>query len=161
MVSLKTKRRRKQSERVRNVLMILVALAVVIIFFNLDLVRDGESVFSRSAENKLRFKGDLERRAYTKKERSQLISYIKRHGEAIESVTIMTTLDDSYSKVGPTSQVLHEITIVLTDGASIATPTRRIKRARLVSDILYKMKKDMKAYRGLDGKKIKSLVNTM
>lgn len=141
--------------------MILVALAVVVIFFNLDLVRDGESVFSRSAENKLRFKGDLERRAYTKKERSQLIAYIKRHGEAIESVTIMTTLDDSYSKVGPTSQVLHEITIVLTDGASISTPTRRIKRARLLSDILYKMKKDMKAYRGLDGKKIKSLVNTM
>lgn len=157
----KRARRKKTSERIRNVFLVIIAIGMVIVFFNLDMVKDGESVFSRSAENKLRFKGDLKQKAFSEKEYDRIIGFVERYDDAIESVTILTTRDSDYGKVTPSSQILFEITIVMVEGASISTPTRRTSRRGLVKDIMYKLDKDMKAYQELDGKKIKSLINTM
>ncbi|QJB55758.1 hypothetical protein [Pseudodesulfovibrio sp. zrk46] len=157
------KRKKQKSERVRNVLMILFALGVVVIFFNLDVMRKGESVFSRTADKKLRFTGDLKREAYSKSEVDRLVKYIKRYNDLIDTATVETTLQDPYKKVTGKSQMIFEVHLVMMDGTTISTPTRRITRTRLVDDILAKMSKDIRAYRKLlkDGKKVKSLVNTM
>lgn len=161
MTPISKRQRKKTSEKVRNFLLVIVAVGMVVIFFNLDIIRDGESVFTKSAETKLRFKGDLHRKAYTDKEQERIISFVKKHDDSIESVTIETTRDSTYGKLTPSSQILFEIHIVLTDGATISTPTRRTARRGLVRDIIYKLNKDMKAYESLDGKEIKSLINTM
>lgn len=162
MVSHKSKKRSKTSERVRNILMILFALAVVVIFFNLDFVQKGESIFSRSASSKLRFAGDLSKQEYSDKEFERLRLFIERYGKKVESATIETTVESAYRKLGPKTQVLYEVHVVMESGSTISTPTRRVTRGKLVDDILFKMKKDFKAYLQLEekGKKIKSLINT-
>lgn len=163
MAVLKKRRRSSTSEKVRNVMLVIVAVATVFIFYNLDIMKKGESVFSRSAKNKLYFRGDLKLKAYTTKEYDKILAFVKKYDKLIESATIETTVDNSYGKVSKTSQILFEVHFELSDGATISTPTRRTTRGNLVSAILTKMRKDMKAYRGLmeKGTKVKSLVNTM
>lgn len=157
------KRKSKNSERVRNTILVLLAVGVVVVFFNLDIMRKGESMFSRTADKKLTFKGDLKRKAYSKKEVSRIIGYIKRHNEFIDTVTVETSIQDSYKKITSKSPIVFEVHLVMNDGATISTPTRRTTRKELVSDILTKISKDMRAYKKLikEGKKVKSLVNTM
>lgn len=149
-------------EKVRNTLLVILAIGMVIIFFNLDITRDGESVFSKSSSQKLRFSGDLKRNAYTDKEIKSLLDFIDRYGEVIEKTDISVILQDSYKKVRKSSQLIFEVNMVLDGGTTINTPTWRTTRDKLVNDVLTKMKKDMKAYLELKekGKKMKSLVNT-
>ena len=157
------KRKSHRGEQIRNVILVLLAIGVVVVFFNLDIMRKGESMFSRKADNKLNFTGDLKRKAYSKTEVSRLIKYIKRHNKIIETATVETTVQDTYKKMTGTSPIVFEVHIVMLDGATISTPTRRTTRKKLVSDILAKISKDIRAYKKLikDGKKVKSLVNTM
>jgi len=157
------KRRNKNSERVRNVILVLLAVGVVIIFFNLDIMQKGESVFSRTATNKLNFKGDLKRKAYSKKEVSRIIKYIKRHNKVIDTMTVETSIQDSYKKITSKSPIVFEVHMIMQGGATISTPTRRTTRKELVAEVLAKVNKDIKAYNKLikEGKKVKSLVNTM
>lgn len=155
--------RAKQKEKVRNVLLVILALGMVVIFFNLDITNKGESVFSKTSSQKLRFSGDLKKNAYTKDEVSQLIRFISKYGEEIVQVKISTTLQDTYRKVTDRSQIIFEVSMIMDGGATINTPTKRSTRGELVEDILAKMHKDVTAYIQLKnkGKKIKSLVNTM
>lgn len=161
-MNLKRKKESK-NEWARNLLLVILAVGVVVVFFNLDIIPTGESVFSRTADKKLKFTGDLERDAYTKKEVNRLIRFIKINTEYIETTTVETSLQDEYRKVTPQSQLVFEIHMVMTDDVTISTPTRRTTRGQLVPDILTKLDKDMRAYKKLkkQGKKIKSLVNTM
>lgn len=157
--------RRKSHKRewVRNTLLTLFAIGVVVVFFNLDIMRKGESIFSRTAENKLNFSGDLARKSFKKSEVDQLLKYIKRNKNLIDKFTIETSLDDSYKKITNTTQIAFSVHMIMKDGAKISTPTRRATRKQLVPAIFAKVKKDMRAYRKLlkEGKKVKSLVNTM
>ncbi len=156
------KRKSKTSEHVRNVLMVLFAIGVVVIFFNLDVMRKGESIFSRTADKKLKFSGDMKRKEYTSPEVERLIKYIKRNNKIIESTTIETTVQDPYKKMTGSSQITFTVHMVMSDGSTISTPTRRSTRGKLVENILAKMNKDITAYKKMikDGKKIKSLINT-
>ena len=156
------KRKNKTSERVRNIFLILLAVGVVVIFFNLDMIHKGESVFSKSADNKLNFTGDLKVKAYSKAEIERLVKYIKRHNEIIDTATVRTSVQDTSKKLTGKSQVTFEVNLIMKDGATISTPTRRSTRKELVSDILSKVNKDIRAYKKLikEGKKVKSLVNT-
>lgn len=157
------KRQDKKKEWARNIFLVILAVGVVVVFFNLDIMRKGESIFSRTADKKLKFTGDLVRKAYTSKEIDRLIRFIKRHNDLIETATIETSLQDTYKKVGPGSPLIFEVHMVMTDGVTISTPVRRTTRKELASDILMKLNKDIRAYKKLkkQGKKIKSLVNTM
>lgn len=157
------RRKSRKREWVRNSLFTLFAIGVVVIFFNLDIMRKGESVFSRTAENKLNFSGDMTRKHFKDSEVEQLLKYIRVNKKLIESFTIETSLDDSYKKITNTTQVAFSIHMVMSDGTKISTPTRRATRKKLVSAIFAKVKKDMRVYRKLlkEGKKVKSLVNTM
>ena len=163
MAVLKKRKRTTLSDKARNAVLVIIAIITVIIFFNLDLMEKGDSLFSRTAESKLNFKGDLKRKAYKPEEYDRLLVFIKKHQAIIETATIQTSVDRGYGKLTPSSQILFEVRFQLTDGGMISTPTRRTTREKLVSAILIKMKKDMKAYKGLQkkGKKVKSLVNTM
>ncbi len=53
--------------------------------------------------------------------------------------------------------------ILIVDGGRISTPTRRAARKNLISAILTKLNKDMRAYKRLKkkGQEVDSLVNTM
>lgn len=155
--------RDRRKEWVRNLFLVILAIAVVVIFFNLDIMRQGESLFSKSADKKLEFGGDLKRSDYTKEEISKLIRYTKKYNDIFGKVFIETSRQDSYKKISPKSKILFEVHIRMIDGTTISTPLRRSLRKELVSAILVKLEKDVGAYMDIQekGKKIKSLVNTM
>lgn len=153
----------KRREYTRNILLVLLAVIVVVIFFNLDVMRKGESVFSKTAEQKLRLTGDLDRKSLSRKEIGDLIDFITRYDELYETVTIDTTLQDPYKPVTDDSQILYEVRVGLHGGSALSTPARRVTRKELVEDILFKLRKDTKAYFKVkdSGRRIKELVNTM
>ena len=159
------RRRRKDHtrEQVRNVILILLAVGVVIIFFNLDTMRKGESVFSKSADQKLRYAGELDRKDYAASERDRLLAFIKRNDKAIRTVTIRTSTQDAYGKITGATPILFEIRMEMSDGAVINAPVRRAERDRLVAGILVKLNKDMRTYHSLkeQGKDVNSLMNVM
>ncbi len=158
-----TRHRDKAKEYTRNLFLILLAVGVVIIFFNLDVIRKGESVFSKSADKKLKFTGRLKQKDYSEREVDRLLKFVKRYDEQIDGVTVKTSAQDTYTNISDNTELLFEIAMVLNDGTTISTPVRRARRKTLVAEILYKLNKDMRAYQSLkkQGKKMDSLVNTM
>ncbi len=156
------KHRTSAKEKVRNFLLILLALATVVVFFNLDISTTGESVFSKSSTKKLRFRGDLKREAYTEKEIASLTRFIDKYKNDIERAEFQVMLQDTYKKIKDSSQLTFEVRLTMDDGATINTPTWRTTRGKMIPSMLAKMKKDMKAYLELkkQGKKMKSFVNT-
>ncbi len=155
--------RDKRKEWAKNLFLILVAVGIVAFFFNLDLVRKGESVFSRSTDRKLRFTGDFDRQDYSKAEIARLLKFINRNDKIVEKLTVECSTQDKYRKVTPSTQVLFDMHILIVDGGRISTPTRRAARKNLISAILTKLNKDMRAYKRLKkkGQEVDSLVNTM
>ncbi len=158
-----SRRRDKTGEHVRNFFLIILAVAGVFIFFNLDIIRKGESVFSKTADKKLNFTGQLKQNDYTAAEVKRLLAFIRRYDSRITGLTIQASAQDSYGKITATTEVLFEIKMVMRDGAEIAAPVRRAPRKTLVTAILEKLNKDMRAYNRLkkQGKKVDSLINTM
>ncbi|MEF2231812.1 MAG: hypothetical protein V3571_12845 [Pseudodesulfovibrio sp.] len=150
-------------EQVRNIILIILAVGMVIVFFNLDTLRKGESVFSKSADRKLRFAGKLDRKDYAASERDRLLAFIKRNDKDIQAVTIRTSTQDAYGAVAGATPILFEIRMEMTGGAVINAPVRRSDRLRLTSAILEKLNKDMRTYRSLreQGKDVNSLMNVM
>lgn len=159
---MKTTHQHTRKEKIRNVLLVILALGMVVVFFNLDISREGESVFSKTTSQKLRFSGDLKRNAYTGEEVSEILDFIKIYDKDISQVDISVTKQDSYRRVTGSSQLIFEINMIMEGGTTINTPTWRSTRDDLVKTILVKMKKDVKAYTKLkgQGRKMKSLVNT-
>lgn len=157
------RKRDKTKEHVRNFFLILLAVAVVFIFFNLDIIRTGESVFSKTADKKLKFTGQLKRKSYSENEVSRLLQFVKRYDKKIDSLTVKASAQDSYGEITANTEILFEIHMIMSDGGTISTPVRRARRSGLATDILKKLDKDMRAYLRLrkQGKKVDSLVNTM
>ncbi|MFH1913509.1 MAG: hypothetical protein ABIK45_04460 [Pseudomonadota bacterium] len=155
--------REKSRERTRNFLLVLLAVIGVAIFFNLDMLPDGETVFDRSADRKLTFVGDLGRNDISPGERERIMEFVRRHDSRLANVTIEITLQDPYRAVTDTTEVIFSVRMAMADGGSVSAPTRRARRANLVEAVLDKLEKDIKAY-GIvdDGKgKGRSLINTM
>lgn len=157
------KRRSKAEEMVRNIFFVAVAVLVVVLFFNLDIVHKGESLFSRTAVTNIKFSGDLGRKDYTNKEIDRLRGYLKGRKKLLEEITIKTSTEDSYRKVRPETEILFEIRVVMRDGFTFTTTTRRSRRKNLPSRILNKLEKDIRAYLTLkkEGKDPKTLINAM
>lgn len=160
---MKSKRQNKTAEMARNVFLILLAVIIVVIFFNLDIMQKGESVFSRTATTDLKFSGALGPKDYTDNEISKLRTYMKIRKKILEEIKIEASPQDSYKGVTPDTQVLFEVHVVMRDGVSFTTPVRRTKRKHLADAILAKLDKDVTAYKQLkkEGKKVKGLINTM
>lgn len=160
---LKRRRTNRTMEWTRNILLILLAGGVVVIFFNLDIVRKGESVFTNTAKKKLKFSGSLDRKDYTDRELERLMNYIKVRNKLFKEVRIDASPQDKYKEVTPTSEVLFEIHVTMADGFTFSTPVRRTRRQKLTLNILNKLDKDVQAYLELkkQGKEPSSLINTM
>lgn len=161
---MKSRQSRDRSrERTRNFILVLLAVGMVVFFFNLDMVTEGESLFSRNPERKLSFSGDLDRKAFSAKEVERLMAFIKRHDATIESVVVQTSIQDRYRAVTDSTELMFEIRMVMIDGGTISAPTRRAVRGNLVTAILEKLDKDIQAYEKINKKsdKVKSLINTM
>ena len=159
-----SKRRRSRAEEIaRNIFFVAVAIIVVVIFFNLDIMRKGESLFSRTAATDIKFSGDLGRKDYTDKEIGRLRGYLKVRKKLVEEITIQTSAQDSYRKIGPGSEILFEVRVVMRDGFTFTTTLRRSSRKNLPLKILAKLDKDIQAYLTLkkQGKNPKTLINTM
>ncbi|WP_207263996.1 hypothetical protein [Desulfovibrio sp. Huiquan2017] len=157
------KHRQKKTEIARNIFLILVAGAVIYIFFNLDLVRKGESVFSNSASKKLQFSGTLSPRDYTDREIERILNYIKARNDLFQEVKVDASTQDSYGAVGPDSAIIFELHVIMTDGFTFTTPARRTPRRDLVVSLLRKLDKDVRTYRQLkkEGRNPSSMINTM
>jgi len=160
---MKARRRERASDRMRNIFLIIMAAGLVIIFFNLDAMRKGESVFSKTADRKLRFAGHLARNAYSGPEVDRLVAFIRRYDKDIERLTVRASTQDAYGKVNGDTSILFEMQMIMTDGAVIDTPVHRATRGRLVAAILEKLNKDMRTYRTLkkQGKDVETLLNVM
>jgi hypothetical protein len=158
-----TRHRDRAKEYGRNIFLILLAVVMVVIFFNLDMIREGDSVFSKSADKKLKFTGRLEEKNFSEKEVGRVLGFVKRYDDQIDSLVIRTSAQDSYTKISGNTELLFEITMVMNNGSTISTPVRRARRKALVSEVMQKLNKDMRAYQRLkkQGKKVDSLVNTM
>jgi len=150
-------------EWTRNIFLIALAAAVIIIFFNLDFITKGESVFSNSAVKKLKFSGKMDRSYFTKDEQQRLLDYIKTRDKLVQEIKISASPQDSYKQIRPASPILFEVHVTLTDGAKFTTPVRRTERSRLIKSILAKINKDVQAYLQLkkEGRDTKVLINTM
>ncbi|QGY39325.1 hypothetical protein GM415_04055 [Pseudodesulfovibrio cashew] len=155
-------RRKRSEEWARNIILILCAVGAMVIFFNLDIVRQGDSVFNHTGTAKLYFRGDLTERDFSTKEVDRLRKYVNAYAKIVTSATVETTIQDRYKGVTPQSEVIFEVRLIMRDGARITTPARRAKRSELVRAILLKLDKDIDAYRQLkkEGKEMKGLVNT-
>jgi len=158
-----SKRRKKTAEWTRNILLVLGAAAVIAIFFNLDLMREGDSVFSNSAAKKLKFSGGLGRKAYTASEIDRMLSYIRGRGDLFQEVKVAATPEDRYRAVTPDTDVIFELHVVMTDGFTFSTPARRVDRSKLVASMLNKLDKDLRAYQEMkkQGRTPSSMINTM
>jgi len=160
---MKKKRRSRSAEWAKNILLILLAGSVVYIFFNLDIIKKGESMFSNTAQKKLKFSGDLGRPDFSDKEVDKLTAYIKVRQRLLKEIRIQATTENSYRKVTPETEILFEAHVTMADGFKFTTSLRRSQRKRLVNSILAKLDKDLGAYMEMkkQGKKMKGLVNTM
>ncbi|XXJ18072.1 hypothetical protein ACR42D_00660 [Desulfovibrio caledoniensis] len=158
-----SKRRKKSAEWIRNIFLVLVAAAIIAIFFNLDLVRKGESVFSNTASKKLQFTGGLGRKAYTGREIERMLGYIKARNDLFQEVKVQASPQDRYKAVTPDTDVLFELHVTMADGFTFSTPTRRVARRDLVVSLLNKLDKDLRAYQKLkkEGKNPSSMINLM
>ena len=156
-------RRKKQSHAKRNVICALVALVVVLTFFNLDYFTDSGSPFTKSADKKLRFSGDLQERVFTEREIKRLVAFIKRYDEDLERVRVRTTVDEPYKEVTSDTSVLFVVEATLKGGVEMKTPGRRSSRGNLVQSVISKLDKDMRAFREYrdSGRDIRKFVNTM
>ena len=156
-------RKSKAMEWIRNILLILLAAVALIIFFNLDMIHEGDSVFTNSARKQLKFSGDLDRKDFTSTELDRFLNYLSARKKLIKEIKIDASPQDSYRKVTPSTEILFEIHVTMTDGFTFSTPVRRSKRNALPKAIIIKLDKDIQAYFKLkkEGKKIKSLINTM
>lgn len=156
--------RDRRKEWVRNFFFIVIAIGTVVAFFNLDIIRNKSgSGLSKSAEQKLNFRGELDRKDFSSKELARLIKYTNQYNDIFKSVTIETSSQDTYKKITPTTEILFEVHIVMNDGTTLSTPLRRTQRKDLVPGIITKLVKDMRAYKAVqkEGTKVKSLINTM
>jgi hypothetical protein len=158
-----SKQRKKKAEWTKNLLLLLVAAGVIAVFFSLDLVREGESVFTNSAAKKLKFSGGLGRRAYTDAEIDRMLGYIRKRNDLFQEVKIQASPQDRYKAITPDSAVIFELHVIMTDGFTFSTPTHRVDRRDLVADLLHKLDKDLRAYQKLkkDGRNPSSMINTM
>lgn len=156
------KKQNKIKEYTRNFFLVALAVGIVVVFFNLDIVPKGESVFSQSATKKLKFSGDLKRKAYTPEEVSRLLRFIKNNTDYIKETRVDASLQDSYKKINDSSQVLFEVHLLMDDGTTITTTAHRTTRKDLVTAILAKVSKDTRIYKKLkeQGKEMRSLINT-
>lgn len=158
-------RRRKDREKeiARNVLLVILAIAVVVIFFNLDVIREGDSAFTRSADKMLTFRGELEQQDLTDREVDRLVAFIKRNKDLVEQMTVETSVQRGYREITGDTRVTFEVHLSLKDQVDFSTTTRHAKRSQLVTAILAKLDKDIRAYRDLlrRGIKVKSFINTM
>ena len=160
---MRRRRRSKAEEIARNLFFIAVAILVVVIFFNLDIVNKGSSLFSRTATAEIKFSGDLGRTDYAQKEIDRLRRYLKGRNKLVEGITIQTATQDSYRKVTADTEILFEVRVVMRDGFTFTTPLRRSPRRELPQRVLNKLDKDIRAYLTLkkEGKNPKTLINTM
>ncbi|EGB15626.1 hypothetical protein DND132_2423 [Pseudodesulfovibrio mercurii] len=156
-------RQNKSTEWTRNILLILAAAAVIYVFFSLDLVRKGESVFTNTASKKLKFSGDLGRKAYTEREIERILNYLRARNDLFAEVKVDASPQDSYGAVTPDTDIVYELHVVLADGFAFSTPARRIPRRDLVVSLLNKLDKDLRAYQQLkkEGRNPSSMINTM
>lgn len=156
-------RRKEPSHAKRNILSAIVALVVVLTFFSLDYVSDDPSIFSKSADKKLAFRGDLRERDFSQAEVNRLVSFIKRYDGELASVVVRTSLDDDYKEVADDAPVVFTVRLVTVDDVEIDTPSRRTTRANLLPAVLAKLRKDMNAYLEFreSGRDIRTFVNTM
>ncbi|MGL1863461.1 MAG: hypothetical protein OCC46_13130 [Pseudodesulfovibrio sp.] len=156
----KKRRRNKGSEWARNLFFVVIAVGVVITFFNLDIMKKGESVFSQTSKNKLTFSGDLKEKAYSKKEVARIRAFVKRNDQ-IKTARVDSQLQDDYKKLSGSSQMLFEVYLIMIDGTTITTTTKRTTRDKLTANIIAKIKKDTRVYKKLidEGKTMNSLVN--
>ncbi|WFS62719.1 hypothetical protein LF599_00755 [Pseudodesulfovibrio thermohalotolerans] len=157
------RRRDKSTEWARNILLILAAAAVVYVFFNLDIVRKGESVFSNTAAKKLKFAGALGQRDYTDREIARILKYIGARNTLFREVKINASPQDSYREVTPSTDIVYELHVALADGFTFSTPARRAARRDLVAGLLNKLDKDLRAYQKMkkEGRNPSSMINTM
>lgn len=155
------KKRKKKGETIRNVFMIAFAVGMVVFFFSLDMMREGDSMFSREGKSQLFFRGHLKQKDFSSHELDRIRSYIKSYSSVLQSTTIQTSVQDPYKKMTPNSPVVFEVHLVMRDGGRLSTTTKRTTRGELVSASLVKLDKDLRAYRKLkgDGKKMDSFFN--
>ncbi|WP_338668942.1 hypothetical protein [Pseudodesulfovibrio methanolicus] len=156
-------RRNKSAEWTRNLVMILAAAAVIYVFFNLDLVRKGESVFTNNAAKKLKFSGGLGRKAYTGREIERMLGYIQARNDLFEEVRVDASSQDRYKAVTPDTDIVFELHVAMADGFTFSTPAHRVPRRDLVVSLLNKLDKDLRAYQKLkkEGRNPSSMINTM
>nr|WP_321513250.1 hypothetical protein [uncultured Pseudodesulfovibrio sp.] len=160
---MKRRHSSRTMEWTRNILLILLAVIALVIFFNLDIMRHGDSVFTNSAKKQLKFSGALHYKDFTDKEIDRITDYIKVRKKLFKEIKIDAAPQDSYKKVSPSTQVLFEIHVTMADGFTFSTPVRRTQRAQLSKAIVSKLDKDVQAYLKLkkEGKNPTALINTM
>ncbi|BDQ38093.1 hypothetical protein SYK_24530 [Pseudodesulfovibrio nedwellii] len=157
------KKKNQNIEIVRNIVLILIAVGSMLIFFNLDIIHKGKSMFTHSGSKRLEFNGSIGKDDLTDKEISRLVNYINKHTKILKKILLKASPQDSYRKITPKTQILFEVQITMHDGFTFTTPVRRVQRKELTNGVLVKLDKDIRAYLDLkkQGKEVKSLINTM
>ncbi|NDV20657.1 hypothetical protein GO013_14695 [Pseudodesulfovibrio sp. JC047] len=160
---MRRKRTSHSMEKTRNTILVLLAVSALAIFFNLDAVRHGRSIFTNHAQRQLKFSGSLEREDFSAAELKRMTAYLSQREKYFKEVTIKASPQDSYRKVTPSTPILFEIQVTMKDGFTFTTPTRRTTRAQLQKSVLAKLDKDVQVYLKLkkSGKKPGGLINTM
>ncbi|KAB1441774.1 hypothetical protein [Pseudodesulfovibrio senegalensis] len=149
-----------------NVLLILAAVALLFLFFSMNLFQGGGDLFNKEAARKLHFKGDVSFRDMSVKQRTHLAKILNKYEQALERVEVVVSKQDSYAELQKGTQMLYEIRIRLQGGGRMSSPVRRTTWERLGKDVAAKVDKDLKGYAAMHGGRLKTgsgnlIINSM
>ncbi|MBN2141040.1 MAG: hypothetical protein JW718_08545 [Desulfovibrionaceae bacterium] len=141
-------------DTVRNIVLVLLALAMLAIFFSSDPFKRGSgglgSFFGRSP-SKMVYTGALSEGELKldRAENARIKAFVKDNDAVLKRVQVKASKQDSYKDLGPDSQILFEMEIETAGGAVVKTPVLRASRKDLVERMLRKLEKDLSTYRDL------------
>lgn len=164
-MSAKTKR--SGVEIARNIVMVLMAGLLLLIFFRLDLFRgEGDANFLRLGERGIKFTGDLTpgEMNLSPEEMARLRDYLASHDDIVERMEISASAQDSYAEMTEGAQLMFEVKVYMRNGSTISTPVVRAERGQFMDRLIQKLDKDIRGWRDLGGGSRQGggdLVNTM
>ncbi|MDD4953142.1 MAG: hypothetical protein PHV85_11380 [Desulfovibrionaceae bacterium] len=147
-------RRKVGRDTVRNIVLLLLALAMLAIFFSSDPFKRGSgglgSFFGRSP-SKMVYTGALSEGELklSRAENARIKDFVKDNDAILKRVEVRASKQDSYKDLTANAQILFEMEIETVGGTVVKTPVLRASRKDLVERMLKKLEKDLATYRDL------------
>ncbi len=149
-------KKKKSSEIPRNIILIILAVGMLVIFFSADPFKkknalQEDNMFTGKMIQKIVFVGQLKGKELdlSKEETKKLKQFMAQKGELFQQVKVDVSKQDSYVEMTGKTQVLFSLEMEMHDGATVKTPPTRTTRKDLVNRMIWKISKEATGYENL------------